>query len=190
MPVGGKDRVLSAAEAVNAALRPLKPEERRRVLDSACLLWGVTGPRQSNQALGPPPEAIVPLADASGRTAPNPKDFMTQKQPKADVARIACLAYYLTHYRKIPKFKTQDLERLNSEARQTKIPNASVAADNATKGKAQYLTQAGGGFKQITARGEALVEALPDRERAKKALEKYPLARRFRRKKNRGRRAN
>src|SRR5437762_3507811 len=33
------------------------------------------------------------------RSELSPKDFMFQKQPRTDVERIACLAYYLTHYR-------------------------------------------------------------------------------------------
>src|SRR5687768_1411147 len=28
-----------------------------------------------------------------------PKEFLFQKQPKTDLERVACLAYYLSHYR-------------------------------------------------------------------------------------------
>jgi len=46
----------------------------------------------------------------------SPKDFLLEKQPRTDVERIACLAYYLTHYRATPHFKTIDLSILNTEA--------------------------------------------------------------------------
>src|SRR6266511_3165755 len=35
-----------------------------------------------------------------------PKEFMFQKQPRTDIERIACLAYYLTHYRDSRQFET------------------------------------------------------------------------------------
>ncbi len=89
---------------------------------------------------------------------------------------MTCLGYYLTHYKKTAQFKAKSLVALNSEAAQPPFSNASVAVDNASK--SQYLTQAGGGDKQITARGEALVEALPDRGAVKSALEANPLVRR------------
>lgn len=115
---------------------------------------------------------------------------MDEKAPKSGVERIACLAYYLTRYRTKTKFKTKDLEDLNSEAHQSKIPNAGVVADNATKGTAQFLSSAGGGFKQITTRGKALVEALPDRVKVKAALASRPLVRRLRRRRTRAGRGN
>src|SRR5437867_1584522 len=54
----------------------------------------------------------------------SPKQFMIQKKPTTDVERIACLAYYLTHYREQPYFKTLDLSKLNTEAAQVKFANA------------------------------------------------------------------
>jgi hypothetical protein len=101
-----------------------------------------------------------------------PKQFIEQKQPQTDVERVACLAYYLTYTRKQAKFKTVDIEALNTEAAQTKFgstPNAAVA--NATS-SAKYLAPAGKGMKQISSRGEHLVKALPDRESVKAALKK------------------
>lgn len=98
----------------------------------------------------------------------SPKELILQKQPQTDVERIACLAYYLTHYRDMPHFKTVDLSALNTEAAQPKFGNASVAVDNAIK--SGYLVQAAKGNKQISAAGEQFVQALPDREAAKAAM--------------------
>jgi hypothetical protein len=65
---------------------------------------------------------------------------------------------------------------LNTEAAQPKMSNASVAARNAVQN--QYLSLAGGGRKQITARGEAVVKALPDRDKVKSALEGHRVRKR------------
>jgi hypothetical protein len=91
-----------------------------------------------------------------------------QKQPSTDVERVACLAYYLTHYRDTPHFKTLDISSLNTEAAQPKFANATVSLDNATK--MGYLVPAIKGTKQLSAAGEVFVQKLPDREAAKTAM--------------------
>jgi len=90
---------------------------------------------------------------------------MLEKQPRTDVEKVACLAYYLTHYRDTPYFKTLDISKLNTEAAQTKFANPTVAVDNA--GKTNYLVPATKGNKQLSALGEQFVQALPDREKAR-----------------------
>jgi len=96
------------------------------------------------------------------------KEFLRDKSPRTDVERVSCLAYYLTHYKDTPFFKSVDLSALNTEAAQPKFSNISVAVDNATG--AGYLVQAGKGNKQISAVGEIYVQSLPDREAAKAAI--------------------
>jgi len=98
----------------------------------------------------------------------NPKEFLLRKQPRTDVERIACLAYYLTHYRDQLYFKTLDISKLNTEAAQIKLSNPASAVDNATN--YGYLAQAARETKQISAPGEKYVEALPDREAARAAM--------------------
>lgn len=110
-----------------------------------------------------------------------PKAFLLEKRPKSDVERVACLAYYLTHYRETPEFKTKDVTNLNREAAQPRFGNAAMAVANASHG-AQFLVATSGGQKQITTRGEALVEALPERDRVQNALEVNPIVGRKRRK--------
>jgi len=97
-----------------------------------------------------------------------PKEFMFQKQPRTDIERIACLAYYLTHYRDTRHFKTIDLSRLNTDAAQIKFSNTAFAVVNATN--AGLLVAADKGAKQLSAIGELYVEALPDRAKAKEVL--------------------
>jgi len=99
----------------------------------------------------------------------DPKTFMAIKKPTSDVERITCLAYYLSFCKGITQYKTRELTDLNIEAAQPRFSNATVAARNAVQ--QQYLVGAGGGKKQITTIGEAIVKALPDRVKVKEALE-------------------
>ena len=110
--------------------------------------------------------------DNSGRII-TVKQFMVNKHPKSDMERITCLAYYMTNYKKITTFKTIDLTHLNVEASQPKLSNPSATSRNAVS--QQYLAAAGGGKKLITPRGEAIVDAMPDRSAVNEALKSYPL---------------
>jgi hypothetical protein len=101
----------------------------------------------------------------------SPKDFLLEKEPRTDVERIACLAYYLTHYRSAPHFKTVDLSMLNTEAAQPKFANTAYSSNNAVK--MGYLAPSIKGQRQLSAVGERFVRALPDREAAKAALESF-----------------
>ena len=95
----------------------------------------------------------------------SPKDFILEKSPRTDVERIACLAYYLTHYMDTPSFKTIDLSKLNTDAAQRKFSNPTQTAKNAVKN--HFLVPASKkGCRQISALGEQYVNALPDREAA------------------------
>jgi hypothetical protein len=84
------------------------------------------------------------------------------------VERVACLAFYLTHYRGTPEFTTLDISKINTEAAQRKLANATVAVNNASQ--YGYLAPAGKGMKQISAAGERYVQALPDYDAAKTLL--------------------
>ena len=94
-----------------------------------------------------------------------PKEFLLEKKPQTEVERVACLAHYLSHYRDVQQFKTIDISKLNTEAAQTKLSNASYTIGNAVR--AGYLAAAAKGMKQLSAQGEQYVEALPDRDAAK-----------------------
>lgn len=101
----------------------------------------------------------------------SPKEFLQQKAPNTNIERVACIAYYLNHYRDTVHFKTNDITRLNTEAAQSKIGNMTDAVNNATK--KGFLAPAGKGMKQLSADGEQFVDALPDRESAKAVLKKF-----------------
>ena len=109
---------------------------------------------------------------------PSPKDFLYQKQPDTDAERVACLAYYMAHFRATPHFKGIDISKLNTEAAQIKFSNPSHAIWNATRNG--LLAAAPKGMKQLSAHGERYVDALPDRA-AVEELKKAGAPRRSRR---------
>lgn len=159
---------------VIADLRDLSSEEQQKLLETVATFFGLRAPTQSpSQARGIPtvtPVSHPPGGGFSEARDVSPKEFIMQKQPRTDVERVACLAFYLTHYRNTPHFKTLDISKLNTEAAQSKLSNVYVAVENATK--TNYLVPAGKGTKQISAAGEVFVQALPDRETAKAAMSK------------------
>lgn len=162
-----------ALQAVVGALQPLSAEARERILGSVATFLGVSSPPRGAlpraNALGDSPRA-APSAHAaySDDTAMTPKEFLLEKQPRTDVERIACLAFYLTHYQDTPHFKTLDLSKLNTAAAQPKFSNAAQASNNAVK--TGYLVASTKGQRQISAAGEQFVRALPDREAARGAM--------------------
>jgi len=107
----------------------------------------------------------------SDRPVLSVKDFILEKDPLTEVERLACLAYYLTHYQETPHFKTVDLSRLNTEAAQRKLSNPAVAASNAMR-DGFFVQAPRGGYKQLSAMGERFVQALPSREAALQVKQK------------------
>lgn len=165
-------------------LSSLSQEARERVLQTVSTYFGFSNRASSTlrntSALSNPQPGASSAPSFSEDRSMSPKQFLMEKQPRTDVERVACLAYYLTHYLNTPHFKTLDISKLNTEAAQVKFSNATVAVENATK--MNYLAQASKGNKQISAIGEQFVQAMPDRERAKAVMAG---ARRPRRKNNR-----
>jgi hypothetical protein len=147
-----------------------QPENRERLYQTLGTYLGFnTAARRSEGSYGTPArEAAAAVASFTEDRSVTPKEFIGQKQPQTDVERVACLAYYLTHFTNTPHFKTIDISRANTEAAQIKFSNPSYAVENATL--LGYLAHAGKGFKQLSSLGEEYVSALPDREAAKAVM--------------------
>jgi hypothetical protein len=164
---------VEALSTIVGVLKQLDDESQRRVLASVGAFLGIgNGGYQFTQSM----PAKSDLNFVSPSTEPSfsadrtlsAKEFLRDKQPGTDVERVTCLAYYLTHYRDTPHFKTLDISSLNIEAAQPKFSSASVAVENArAKG---FLVPSTKGNKQISAAGERYVELLPDREAARASL--------------------
>ena len=164
--------LFKAFNEIAPVLLSLKQELRERELAMLGQLLGTAPPRTvAGVGVGRPGHRSPPPTQIASREPPSPKDFLFHKQPDTDVERVACLAYYLTHYRGTTPFKTIDISKLNTEAAQRKFANAANTMANATRGN--FLVQAGKkGMKQLSADGERYVDALPDRLAAKAALGK------------------
>ena len=151
-------------------LQDLSEETRNKVLRTVAVFFDspqfTTKSEYPHRTSSPATSPTSPTFSENRQMTP--KAFMAEKNPKSDVERIACLAYYLTHYRETPHFKTADLSKLNTEAAQVRFSNAALAAGNATT--YGYLALATKGQKQLSAAGEMFVNALPDRDAAKQAM--------------------
>ncbi len=166
----GEDRLGLLSDALQDAVkvfRRLDDEGRATLLKTLSTLFSINivpevskGPR--TVSYGEPTERF------SKEQSLSPKEFILKKQPRSDVERVACLAYYLAHYRDQPHFKTFDISQVNTEAAQTKLSNPAQTVINATN--YGYLAPAAKGMRQLSAAGEMYVEALPDREAANAAL--------------------
>lgn len=164
------DPELAAMSRVHEALVDLPAAQQQRVVDWLIRKLGLEGV----ESLVPREGVSMQAPRATAVNTSSAKAFLAEKGPKSDVERVACLGYYLAHFRATSQFKTKDLTTLNTEAQQPKLGNPAMAVANATK-QNQFLSPVGSGRKQITVRGEALVEALPDREKVREALEKVPM---------------
>jgi hypothetical protein len=182
-PSGTADDEFSALQTVIAALQGVQGDARQRIFDAAATFLQIN-PATGGAArrVAPPtqaPESPPSYPSFSADTAMSPKEFLFEKQPRSDVERVAALAYYLTHYRDTPHFKTLDLSKLNTEAAQPKFSNAASSANNAVK--QGYLVPTTKGQRQLSAAGERFIAALPDRDAARAAMTQGAPKRRTRR---------
>jgi hypothetical protein len=163
---------LDAIKKALEALWPLDEEARQRAVSG---LAGALGVRQS----GGSPGAVPPGGFGGGQGGNGggdlgtAKQFLAAKAPQTEMERVTVHAYYLTHAKGMPHFSTKDINDLNTEAAGPRLSNASYTTSNAVK-KGGFLAGAPGGKRQITARGEALVDALPNREAVAAALASMP----------------
>lgn len=188
--IADERRIRDTVQLIIDGLLDFDTEIRSRILRTVQTFYGLDSDlpgvrlaRPESPYLGETPTQRPPLQGTrSGgyteRAEVSPKDFLFQKQPRTDVERVACLAFYLTHFRGQRQFKTVDISALNTEAAHTKFSNTAFSVANASN--AGLLVPAGKGFKQLSALGERYVEALPDRDAAKDILSTLRVRRRRR----------
>lgn len=171
--IGNLKAELHAMQALLETLEPLSAEAQLRsiewLIDALDLQIDIPQPVDHTTAL--PAAARPPSADT-------PKAFISAKKPSSAAERIACLAYYLAHHRQQETFKRADIVQLNTEAASIKFGNPSRDLGHAEAGSGYVVAAGPGGLKQITPRGEALVEALPNRDAVTAALKDHPFKRR------------
>ena len=169
-----EQKVYAVLDKVIQLLLPLDPHSRLRVYQTIGTFFGIEDsyPKvdkgidsrvSTNTSREPQFSSSEELTSKEELT---PKGFLRQKRPNTNIERVACLAYYLAHYRNVNQFKTVDISKLNTEAAQTKLSNASQTVQDAvTSGYLAAATTKG--MKQLSSGGEQYVEALPDRGAAK-----------------------
>jgi|SRR5208283_5463355 len=162
----GTVEATSALKQMLDIMSNVAPENRQRLIQSLATFFDLSPVGGSDIPTVSRKREGIPFSEEK---ILSPKEFLFQKKPQSDVERVTVLAYYLTHYRDTPYFKTLDISKLNTEAAQAKFSNPAYAVDNATK--YGYLVPASKGNKQVSATGELLVQALPDREAAKQAMQ-------------------
>ena len=161
-------RNYEAVQQVIATMLGFDAETRIRIIRTVSTFFGIDVQPAQTAAPNGPTSHKAEVPPFAGREDASPKDFLFQKKPKTDVERVACLAYYLTHFRSVRHFKTADISKLNTDAAQIKFSNASSAVNNATQ--SGFLVPAARGMKQISAPGERFVDLLPDHAEAKKVM--------------------
>ena len=161
-------RTYMAVQTIIAEMLEFDKDTRARMLKTVATFFSIesAAPPVTKANAPSTPANVVPAF--SNRQELSPKDFLVQKKPRTDIERVACLAFYLTHYRNTPHFRTMDINKLNTEAAQLKLSNASYSVNNATQ--SGFLVPAQNGAKQISAPGETYVDLLPDYARARKVM--------------------
>lgn len=160
-----------AIQAALEALEPLDPTQRQFAVSMILSRLGMGGTPGTAPGAGAPPSVAAGAASAgvTGLGGIGVKEFLKQKAPTTDLERLVCLAYYLTHAMNTPSFSTKEITKLNTDAHGMDFSNAAATAMNAVN-QSKYLSSASGGRKRITTRGEAVVEAMPDRAKVKEVL--------------------
>lgn len=154
------------------ALARLSTTERSRVLRTVSTYYGH---QEATEPIEQPPRStelrpgVRREPQFTGKRELSPKEFLLEKAPHTQVDRVACLAYYLTHYEDIESFKTAEISKVNTEAAQPKFANAAQAVRDAIR-RGLIVGAAKKGTRQISALGEQYVDALPDRAAANATL--------------------
>lgn len=172
---------LEAMSTCADALSTLDHAQRERALAWLNQRFGAASAGSSKPGGGQASSATVAKTAPSDQTtavkAMSAKDFVISKLPKTEVERVTVLAYFRMHNQGQPTFKTADISALNTEAAQPKLSNASTVTSNATK-SSHYFTSADAGTRQLTPLGERIVEAMPDQDAVKAAIEELGRPRR------------
>jgi hypothetical protein len=155
---------LAAVQTIVQSLLPFDIDSRERLIQTVLTFLDL-GPLSRGADAHGGDTYINASPSNVVKEIPSPKEFMLEKQPGTDIERVAALAFYLTHFRETPHFKTLDISKLNTEAAQPKFANAAYSVDNASR--RGFLVPAGRGMKQLSGMGEQFVLALPDRDRAR-----------------------
>jgi hypothetical protein len=168
---------VDAMREIDGALGKLDAEAQQRALEWASSKHGLKLREQFGGG------GSVPHVASPQQHATDIKTFLTQKRPDSFYERVACLVYFLEKFAGQAEVGTKDITKANSDARLSKLTNPAVFVKHATHTYG-YLTPLGKRKFAISARGEAIVEALPDRTKVEEALAANPFGKKTRRKRS------
>lgn len=121
MPTTKKDPEISALEAVHAALKPLKPEARRKVLASVFELLQISGSLPIARAREPltstPQSHAGPVVSVSTARPTSLVELVNEKRPGTNAQRLALFAYYREKSEGSSRFSRDDLRPYFAKAR-------------------------------------------------------------------------
>jgi hypothetical protein len=156
-----KDKAFEALEAVHAALKPLNPEDRQRVLSSVRSLLEVTSPISEPQKLTSFADAPLASTDtkdtglnASRKTSI--RELIQDKKPGNHPEFITLFAYYREKYDNTPNFSRADLQQYYRLSREDAPGN--YDRDFVTAVKNGWIHEEGEG-SYITSKGIEAVES-------------------------------
>lgn len=166
---------IDALKKIDEALEQLTPEEKQRIFNFLAskhsLTFNTVSKGGGGSAVG---NGVVANASGNGQeNITDIKQFLAAKKPHGFYEQVTCVGYFLEKTQGVENFNTKDITVANTAARATKIPNPSLYV-NHCQNTYGYFSNVGSGKKAMTTRGEALVEALPDRDAVKTALENNP----------------
>lgn len=170
---------VDAMRSVDDALGKVEPDARQRVLDWASSKYQLKAESKSEQGRGT--GAGGQSATAATVAQKDIKTFVAQKKPASFYERVACLAYYLEKVEARSEIKTGDITKANADARLSKMTNPALFVKHATHTYG-YLTSLGKRQFALSSRGEAVVDALPDRAKVEAAHTEYPMSRKGKKK--------
>ncbi len=113
---------ITALEAVYAALKPLEPEVRRKVLASVYSLLEVPSQEPSQQH-PPGKDGSLPKPPTDGGRAESSRpvgltELVREKSPGTNAQRIVLFAYYREKHEGISRFSSDDLKEYFGKARE------------------------------------------------------------------------
>lgn len=166
---------LDAMRDVDEAFSKLEVDEQQRVI-----AWLASKYRIRSKADWDGSRSELRELEGEGRP-PHIKDFLSHRQPANFYERVACLAYYLEKFQDKSDVENRDIVDANTQARLSRLSNPAVFIKHAihTYG---YLTSLGNRRFAISRRGEAVVDALPDRAKVEAAHKMFPFGKKARKK--------
>jgi hypothetical protein len=161
LPPDKKDPEIAALEAVHAALKPLDPQARRKVLTSVHALLDIAQPEglQVQTSVTEPGTAARSVPQASlARPTTRPLslvELMQDKHPRTSAQKITLFAYYREKYEGTPRFARENLNDYFSKAKER--PPANFDRDFVDAVKKGWLHEAES-ESYITTKGIEAVE--------------------------------